>query len=176
MSEHLVGYWLGESWLCAPRLASSHATQVSPSRPLRQDRIRRPHPLADLAPRTMATEEEGGAIERARRALTADPLIDQLRRISRAANVATSISDSAELVRAKLHGLAPLQLVEHMRGSMAKPTPMFKMEMEAVVALEREANAAMSRSSLSVSAPTSARLPKAQYGVPYSEKNCRIPP
>ena len=66
----------------------------------------------------------------AKQALVADPLLEQLRRISRASNVYTSISDSAELVRAKLHGLAPLKLVDELRKEMKSPLPASRLQQD----------------------------------------------
>ena len=57
-----------------------------------------------------------------------DLLIDQLRRICRAANVETSIGDSAAELRLKLQARAPAKLVSTLQDSMRSPRPMFKLQ------------------------------------------------
>ena len=74
-------------------------------------------PPAKESPRTISK----------RNALQADPLLQQLRRISRAAGVDVSITDTADEIRAKLQSVAhsPRQLTEALQEAQHYPTSMF---------------------------------------------------
>ena len=71
-----------------------------------------------------ALEEE---IVRTRAAISADPLLKQIRRLSRSIGAPTSISDSSAVARAKLRAYAPHGFDESLRDFLGGPKPMFRV-------------------------------------------------
>ena len=83
-----------------------------------------PH-CSDSEGRELAAARRLESSPYARDLLRRDPLLEQLRRISRAASVTTSINDSPAVLRAKLHASAPHQLNDSLHEATS---PMFKLQ------------------------------------------------
>lgn len=97
-----------------------------------------------------------------RNSLGHDPLLQQLRRISRAANVDTSITDKADDIRAKLHGArrSPHDLTKTLQKANQSPTSMFKTKATGIPELHLELHERMEE--IPLISPRPATAPSSQ--------------